>query len=118
MTWTETHERTRIVLEVERAALAHPTGELPWRDEYAPWFADRHQLVAFLRARWLRHLICQTDGLDEEAAARVAARLERTHAPILLILARYDARHTSTGSVPVPSPRAEADTVVGAAVPA
>ena len=111
MTWTETHERTRIVLEVERTALAHPTGELPWREEYAPFFADRHQLVAFLRARWLRHLIVQTDGLPEEAAARVAARLERTHAPILLILARYDAQRR----VAVPAPRPAETTAPAAA---
>lgn len=108
MTWTETHERTRIVREVEAAILARPTGELPWREDYAPWFADRHQLVAFLRSRWLRHLICQTDGLSPDAARRVRTDLELSHAPVLLVLARYDAAHTLS----VPAPRAAHDTSV------
>ena len=107
MTWTETHERTRIVAEVEAAMLARPTGELPWSEDYSPWFTDRHQLVAFLRARWLRHLVVQTDGLSREAARRVRADLELTFAPVLLVLARYDAQQRPA-AVAVPSPRAAA----------
>ena len=41
MTWHETHERTRIIREVEAAAAIDMSGRLPWRESWAPYFGDR-----------------------------------------------------------------------------
>ena len=49
MSWTETHERYRIIREVVAAAEADPTGTLPWRPEYAASFGTPEGLVEALR---------------------------------------------------------------------
>lgn len=87
MTWTETHERTRILREVEAIATADMSGAVPWRAEWAPYFAGPAGLVAALRARWNRTVEAQLDersGPDEVAAAY--ARLREAHAGVLRII--------------------------------
>jgi hypothetical protein len=50
MTWHETHERTRIIREVEAAAAVDMSGRLPWRESWTAYFDDRSSLLAALRA--------------------------------------------------------------------
>jgi hypothetical protein len=95
MTWLETHERTRIVREVEAAAAVDLSGRLPWCETWTPYFADREALLAFLRARWDRMCIAQLDELTTPEEVRATeARLSRTNIGVLRILAR----HGLTGS--------------------
>jgi hypothetical protein len=87
LTWFETHERTRIIREVEAAAAVDMSGRLPWNDAWAPYFADRQGLLTALRARWDRMCIAQLDELTSAAAVReTEARLRRSNAGVLRIL--------------------------------
>jgi hypothetical protein len=99
MSWTETHERFRIIREVVDAAEADPTGTLPWRDEYAEYFGDRDGLVTALRHRWQRTCEAQLDpNLSEEQITDHHRRLLQQNAAVLRILDRY----VSSTSVPAP----------------
>lgn len=87
MTWTETHERTRILREVEAVATDDMSGAVPWRAEWAPYFAGPAGLVAALQSRWNRMVEAQLDersGPDE--VAETYARLRESHAGTLRIL--------------------------------
>jgi len=87
MTWFETHERTRIIREVEAAAAVDMTGRLPWSDSWTPFFADRDSLLTALRSRWDRMCIAQLSDLNDTAKVReTEARLRRSNAGILRIL--------------------------------
>ena len=87
MTWTETHERYRIIREVVKAAEADSTGTLPWREEYADYFGDRDGLVKVLRARWQHTCEAQLDSSMSELELKEAHRkLLKTHAAVLRIL--------------------------------
>ena len=90
MSWTETHERYRIIREVVEAAQADPTGALPWKAEYAASFGTPDDLVAALRQRWQRTCEAQLEAhlSDEELQARHRT-LMNEHAPVLRILDRY-----------------------------
>ena len=90
MTWTQTHQRHRIICEVEAAATADPTGTLPWRDEYADLFGDRDGLLAALRHRWERTCQAQLDShLPEDVLDERYRELHRSNAGVLRILDRY-----------------------------
>ena len=103
MTWTETHERHRIIREVEAAATADPSGALPWRDEYAAHFGDRDGLLFALRHRWERTCQAQLDThLPEEVLDERYRDLHRSNARVLRILERYAAGLT-TGLTAGPS---------------
>ena len=92
MTWTETHERFRIIREVVAAAEADPTGTLPWRDEYAELFGDRDGLINALRSRWQHTCEAQLDSEMSEAELQEEhRRLLRTHAAVLRILDNHRA---------------------------
>jgi len=92
MTWTETHERYRIIREVVRAVEADPSGALPWRDEYAEYFGNREGLVNALRSRWLHTCRAQINSSMSEAELKEAHRkLLRTHAAVLRVLDNYRA---------------------------
>jgi hypothetical protein len=87
MTWQETHERTRIIREVEAAAAVDMTGALPWREEWAPFFGSPEGLLRALRARWNRMCEAQLDvRTGEDVFADTLAQLRRTQAGILAIL--------------------------------
>ncbi len=87
MTWEETHNRTRIIREVEAAAAADMTGALPWREEWAPFFGTPEGLLKALRARWNRMCEAQLDvRAGEDVFADTLTQLRRTHAGILAIL--------------------------------
>jgi hypothetical protein len=90
MSWTETHERYRIIREVVRSAETDPTGALPWRDEYATLFGSPDGLVAALRSRWQRTCEAQLEAhmSDEEIQTR-HRQLLNEHAGVLRILDRY-----------------------------
>ena len=89
MTWNETHERTRIIREVEAAAAVDMTGALPWREEWTPYFGSPEGLLKALRARWNRTCEAQLDvQMGEDAFADTLAHLRRTQAGILAILRR------------------------------
>ncbi len=92
MTWTETHERYRIIREVVEAAEADSTGTLAWREEYAEYFGDRDGLVNALRTRWQHTCEAQLDSDMTEAELRAAHRqLLQTHAAVLRVLDNYRA---------------------------
>jgi hypothetical protein len=92
MTWTETHERYRIIREVVKAAETDPTGKLPWRDEYAEYFGNREGLVNALRSRWQHTCEAQLHSDMSEAELKEAHRtLLRTHAAVLRVLDNYRA---------------------------
>jgi hypothetical protein len=87
MTWFETHERTRIVREVEAYAAADMSGRLPWNDAWAPFFTDATGLLGFLYARYDRMCITQLSELTSAEAVRdTAATLRRSNAGVLRIL--------------------------------
>ncbi len=99
MTWTETHERYRIIREVEAAAMADPTGTLPWRDEYAASFGDREGLLFALRHRWERTCQAQLDThLPEHVLDERYRELHRANAAVLRILDRYAVARTAVPS--------------------
>jgi hypothetical protein len=87
MTWHETHERTRIIREVEAAAAIDMSGRLPWREFWAPYFGDQTGLLTALRARWDRMCIAQLDELTSpEQVRETAQRLRRSNAGVLRVL--------------------------------
>jgi hypothetical protein len=92
MTWTETHERYRIIREVVEAAQADPTGELPWRVEYAASFGTPEGLVAALRQRWQRTCEAQLEAhLSDKELQVVHRRLMNDNAAVLRVLDRFAA---------------------------
>jgi hypothetical protein len=96
MTWTETHERHRIIREVEAAATADPSGALPWREEYAALFGDRDGLLMALRSRWDRTCQAQLDSrLSDVTLDETYRQLRKRHAGVLRILERYAGARTS-----------------------
>lgn len=101
MTWTETHERTRIIREAEAAATADMSGAVPWRDEWRPYFDGPAALVASLRARW--HHMCEAQ-LDlregEEQFDDSYRRLQGAQAAVLAILERAEAARAAGRDVP------------------
>lgn len=108
MTWNETHERIRIIREVEAAAAADMSGALPWREEWNQYFSGPHGLVAALRSRWQHMCEAQLDVQDGEDQFHDAyTRLRRTQSAVLAILQRVDAAGmdllTLTGPRPAPS---------------
>lgn len=108
MTWNETHERTRIIREVEAAAAADLSGALPWREEWSAFFDGPAGLVAALRARWQHMCEAQLDvQAGEEQLHESYRRLRRTQAAVLAILERADTSAaevlTLTGPRPLPS---------------
>ena len=90
MSWTETHERYRIIREVVAAAEADPTGTLPWREEYAASFGTPDALVAALRQRWQRTCEAQLEAhLSDEEIQERHRELLVEHAGVLRILDRH-----------------------------
>jgi hypothetical protein len=94
MTWNETHERMRIIHEVEEVSAADMTGAIPWRDEWSAYFNGPNALVAALRSRWNHMTEVQLDRTNnEDEVAATLARLRASQAGILAILkaAGFDA---------------------------
>jgi hypothetical protein len=90
MSWTETHERYRIIREVVAAAEADPTGALPWREEYAEMFGGPDGLVAALRYRWQRTCEAQLEAnLSDEEIQERHRKLLTEHAAVLRVLDNY-----------------------------
>ena len=103
MSWTETHERYRIIREVVAAAEADPTGALPWRPEYAASYATPEVLVAALRQRWQRTCEAQLESHLSDAELQERHRkLLKEHAAVLRVLDRF---------VAAPQPQAQISTV-------
>lgn len=95
MTWTETHERMRIIHEVEEVSANDLSGAIPWRDEWSAYFSGPNALVAALRSRWNHMTEVQLDdrmNREEDVDANLA-RLRASQAGILAILraAAFDA---------------------------
>ncbi|WP_183095587.1 hypothetical protein [Nocardioides stalactiti] len=89
MTWHETHQRTRIIREVEAAAAVDMSGALPWREEWAAVFGSPEGLLTALRSRWQRTCEAQLDARSgEDVFADTYRQLRRTQAGILAILRR------------------------------
>jgi hypothetical protein len=91
MTWHEshssTHERLRIIREVEAAAAVDMSGRLPWRESWSACFGDRHGLLIALLERWERMSPARTDELTSpERVRETERRLRRTDAGVLRIL--------------------------------
>lgn len=99
MTWQETHERTRIIREVEVAAALDMSGALPWRDEWAAYFGSPDGLLQALRARWNRMCEAQLDiRTGEDVLHDTYNRLRRTQAGILAILRKAGEESIETGT--------------------
>ncbi|WP_148615254.1 hypothetical protein [Nocardioides rubriscoriae] len=109
MTWNETHQRTRIIREIEAAAACDPTGRLPWKESWAPLFGDRDGLLTALRARWDRMCQAQLDSEASDASFRdTHQRLRRTHAGMLRILEANAPSAHASGQAPVRTPSSAA----------
>jgi hypothetical protein len=108
MTWHETHQRTRIIREVEAAAALDMSGALPWRSEWAAYFGSPAGLLAALRSRWDRMCEAQLDPrFGEDELVDTYGRLRRTQAGILEILRRAqdaDGERLLALSGPAPAP--------------
>jgi len=95
MTWNETHERMRIIREVEEVSARDLSGALPWREEWSAYFDGPVALVAALRSRWHHMTEVQLDGrmTYEALVDENIARLRASQAGIIAILraARSDA---------------------------
>ena len=103
MTWHETHERTRIIREVEAAAAIDMSGRLPWRESWAPYFGDRSGLLTALRARWDRMCIAQLDELTTpEQVRETEQRLRRSNAGVLRILEAHGLVGVPAGTAAAP----------------
>ncbi len=114
MTWNETHQRTRIIREVEAASALDMTGALPWREEWAAYFGSPDGLIKALRARWDRMCEAQLDfRAGEDIQNDTYQHLRRSQAGILAILrkASEDAADAGarvlelTGAAQVSAPR-------------
>lgn len=91
MTWTETHERTRIIREVEQTAATDLSGALPWREEWSQYFDGPAGLVAALRSRWHRMCEAQLDArTGEDEFHDTYARLRQAEVGVLAIFDRVD----------------------------
>ena len=99
MTWQETHERTRIIREVEVAAALDMSGALPWREEWAAYFGSPDGLLQALRARWNRMCEAQLDiRTGEDVLHDTYNKLRRTQAGVLAILRRAAEETTESGT--------------------
>jgi hypothetical protein len=102
MTWHETHERTRIIREVEAVAAVDLSGRLPWRESWSAYFGDRAGLLTALRARWDRMCIAQLDELTSpELVAATERRLRRSNAGVLRILDAHGLVGVPAAAAPV-----------------
>lgn len=100
MTWNETHERIRIIHEVEAVAAVDMSGAVPWREEWAPYFDGPAGLVAALRARWNHMCEAQLDiRTGEDELHDTYARLRRSEAGILAILQKAASGPTTAAAV-------------------
>ena len=103
MTWHETHERTRIIREVEAAAAVDLSGRLPWHESWTPYFGDQNALLIALRARWDRMCIAQLDELTTpEQVRETERRLRRSNAGVLRILEAHGLVGHAAASAPQP----------------
>jgi len=103
MTWHETHERIRIIREVEAAAAVDLSGRLPWRDSWAPSFGDRVGLLVALRDRWERLCLVRLEDLTSPQQVREAElRLRRSYAGVLRILEAHGLVGVPTGPAGFP----------------
>lgn len=96
MTWHETHQRTRIIREVEALAAADLSGALPWRAEWSAYFDGPGALLTALQARWDRMCETQLDTTDDDQFRATYGRLRRSQAGVLAIL-----RHAALDDVNV-----------------
>jgi hypothetical protein len=102
MTWNETHERMRIIREVEAIAAADMSGAVPWRDEWQQYFDGPQGLVTALRSRWLRMCEAQLDNHDREDEYETTyRRLRRTESGVLEILRHIDEAAASGAALDV-----------------
>ena len=103
MTWHETHQRTRIIREVEAAAAVDMSGRLPWRESWADYYGDRQGLLTALRARWDRMCIAQLDELTSPELVRDTERhLRRSNAGVLRILEQHGLVGVPADAAPQP----------------
>ena len=101
MTWHETHERTRIIREVEAVAAVDMSGRLPWRESWSASFGDRHGLLTALRSRWDRMCIAQLDELTSPELVRATEQhLRRSNAGVLRILESHGLVGVRAGAAP------------------
>jgi hypothetical protein len=99
MTWNETHARTAIFREVEAAAAADMSGALPWREEWAQYFAGPEGLLKALRARWNHMCEAQLDiRTGEDVLQDTYQQLRRTQAGILAILRKASETPVEAGA--------------------
>lgn len=61
MTWTETHERYRLLNEAEETLRRDPACSLPWSPAYAAVFSTPDRLAQALRHRWRTRFQAQLD---------------------------------------------------------
>lgn len=84
MTWTQTHERYRLLNEAEAELRAGSARRLPWSAAYAEAFGTPERLVQALRHRWRIRFQAQLDpALSQEEYEATFADLLADLAPLL-----------------------------------
>ncbi|GAB3852776.1 hypothetical protein GCM10028801_04290 [Nocardioides maradonensis] len=107
MTWTETHERTRILRHVAEVAATDMSGALPWREEWGQYFAGPTGLLHALRGRLEGMYDAQVDDHSPQDYEDTQHRIRESQAGVIAIL-RAGAHALRTIPAPVvPEPVVE-----------
>ncbi|GGU21632.1 hypothetical protein [Nocardioides albus] len=84
MTWTQTHERFRLLNEAETELRTGFARRLPWSTEYAEAFGTPERLAQALRHRWRIRFQAQLDpALSPEEYEATFADLFADLAPLM-----------------------------------
>lgn len=90
MSWEETHRRWYAIRDMIARIEDDPTGELPWREEYAPIFGDPDGLVRALEYRWRLIVEAQLDPeLPDGVLAETFRDITVRNAGLLRVLDRH-----------------------------
>ncbi|MEI7056258.1 hypothetical protein WBG06_10615 [Nocardioides sp. CCNWLW239] len=84
MTWTQTHERYRLLNQAEAELRTGIAPRLPWSAEYVEAFGTPERLAQALRHRWRIRFQAQLDpALSQEDYEATFAELLADLAPLL-----------------------------------
>ncbi|MFE6506791.1 hypothetical protein ACFVDI_00115 [Nocardioides sp. NPDC057767] len=91
MTWSQTHERYRLLNEVEAELRAGLARELPWTPAHEEAFATPERLAQALRHRWRIRFQAQLDpALSPEDYEATFADLLAELAPLMGLIGTHE----------------------------
>ena len=97
MTWTQTHERFRLLNEAETELRSGFARRLPWSPEYAEAFGTPERLAQALRHRWRIRFQAQLDpSLSQEEYEETFADLLADLAPLMGRIGTHEFREELT----------------------